>query len=288
MTAPGVPLDPPAPATVPGDLLPLTRLALLVLLGLSIANGIFLYLQPARAATGYAWSIKPALNAAFLGAGYLTGAVSAAVSLVLVRRWRSIQAMVWPLVVFGILMLIATVIHRDRFRWGYPLTWIWTAVYVAVPIGAAGVWLWQRRAEPERAGTGRIADPLSTVAAVIGVALVIVGALMYLLPTAAIDRWPWSITPLLARAFGAWYVLAGGILFVAGAFARSRSETAVPYLTVAAWNLLLVILPLTYRDTIHTDTTAFALWLALHLLTLLVCAAGAMRSLRMMRTVITT
>ena len=283
MIAPGTPLDTSTPAPVRGEILPVTRLALVGLLGLSIANGVFLYLQPSRAATGYAWSIKPAVSAAFLGAGYLTGAVASIVTLALVRRWRSIHTMVWPLAAFGTLTLIATVVHRDRFRWGYPLTWIWTAVYVAVPIGAVALWLRQHRDEPAGTGTSRLQEPLAAATAVVGAALVIVGALMYLAPGAAVDRWPWAITPLLARACGGWYVLAGGILVITVAAARTRAETAVPYLTVAAWNLLIVILPLAYGGSMRATTAVFVVWLTLHALALLVSATGAIRSLRLMR-----
>ncbi|HET9017624.1 MAG TPA: hypothetical protein VFN57_18630 [Thermomicrobiaceae bacterium] len=287
MTAPGLPLSTPAPAAEPGEILPITRVALFVLLGLGVANGVFLYLTPARAATGYAWSIKPAINAAFLGAGYLSGAFSAAVTLLAVRRWRAVRTMVWPLIAFGTLMLIATVVHRDRFRWGYPLTWVWTAVYVAVPLGTAGLWLLQRRAEPADTEPGG-RPPFAAEAAVTGAVLALVGVAIPLTPTAAIAHWPWAITPLLARAFGGWYILAGGILLVTALTARSAAETAVPSLTVACWSLLIIVLPLVHGEGVRTATMSFRAWVALHALALLVSAAVAARSLRRLRRATTT
>ena len=42
-----------------------TRAGIAVLLGLAILNAGFLYFLPARAATGYAWPIRPPISAAF-------------------------------------------------------------------------------------------------------------------------------------------------------------------------------------------------------------------------------
>ena len=45
-----------------------TRAGIWVLLVLAALNGLFLYFVPAQAETHYAWSIKPSVNAAFIGA----------------------------------------------------------------------------------------------------------------------------------------------------------------------------------------------------------------------------
>ena len=43
---------------------------------LAAANGLFLYFLPGQADTDYAWSIKPPVNAAFIGAGFLAGTLA--------------------------------------------------------------------------------------------------------------------------------------------------------------------------------------------------------------------
>jgi hypothetical protein len=58
-----------------------------------------------RAETEYAWSIEPPVNAVFIGAGFLAGTL--ATGLVLASS-----------------LLLATIIHNDRFRWDYPPTWV--------------------------------------------------------------------------------------------------------------------------------------------------------------------
>ena len=132
-----------------------TRAAVGVLLVLAILNAAFLYFLPARAATGYAWAIRPPISAAFLGAGYLAGVVATALAVLAARRWRSIQPLAVALVTLSVGLLAATLLHTDRFRWGYPPTWVWTGVYALAPIGVVIL------ARRQRANTIRpaIADP---------------------------------------------------------------------------------------------------------------------------------
>src|SRR5690242_7592402 len=112
-----------------GVLLRRTRAGVAVLLVLAVANGLFLYGFPGLADTEYAWSIKPAASAAFLGAGYIAGAVATALTVFAARRWRSVQPLGAALSVLSVLLIAATVIHAGKFRWLYPPTWVWTAVY---------------------------------------------------------------------------------------------------------------------------------------------------------------
>jgi hypothetical protein len=125
----------PSPPT--GGLRRSTRAAVGVLLVLAVLNAAFLYLVPARAATGYAWAIRPAISAGFLGAGYLAGVVATALTVLAARRWRSIQPLAVALVTLSVGLLAATLLHTARFRWGYPPTWVWTGVYALAPVGVA-------------------------------------------------------------------------------------------------------------------------------------------------------
>ena len=74
------------PANIPGALQPSTRAGVGGLLALAVLNAAFLYFLPARAATGYAWAIRPPISAAFLGAGYLAGVVATALVVLQARR----------------------------------------------------------------------------------------------------------------------------------------------------------------------------------------------------------
>ena len=112
----------------------ISRIGVWILFVLAAANGLCLYLLPGQADTDYAWSIKPAVNAAFIGAGFLAGTLATGLVLWKAKRWRTFSTLPIALWVLAITLLLATIIHRDRFKWDYPPTWVWTAVYAGVPI----------------------------------------------------------------------------------------------------------------------------------------------------------
>ena len=87
---------PPSPAcgTVPRAMVqPLTRYGVWILFVLAAANGLWLYLLPGQADTDYAWSIKPAVNAAFIGAGFLAGTLATGLVLWKAQRWRTFSTL---------------------------------------------------------------------------------------------------------------------------------------------------------------------------------------------------
>src|SRR3954467_11390004 len=135
-----------------GRVLPLTRAGIWVLAILAAANGLFLYFVPAQAETHYAWAIKPPINAAFIGAGFLAGTLATGLVLAFATRWRTFSTL--PIALWGLAtsLFTATLIHNDRFKFGYPPTWVWTFVYAAVPFAVPYLVLRQRRnadAEPQ-------------------------------------------------------------------------------------------------------------------------------------------
>ena len=226
----------------PGRLLTTSRVGVVVLLVLAVANGIFLYLAPAQAEPHYAWPIAPPVNAAFLGAGYLAGTVATALVVFFTRSWRSLRLLPLALVVLSVGLLAATIIHADRFRWDYPLTWIWTGVYAGVPFVVAVLWRRQERSAPPAPPAHPGLRTLRVASGVIG-ALVGAGAIaLYIAP--ATDLWPWPLTPLLGRALASWYALIATALLVSAWSLRRPSEALIPYATLLAWSVLLLALPL--------------------------------------------
>src|SRR5437764_9619599 len=130
-------------------MLGVTRTGLIVLFALAVANGAFLYPLPSRAEPDYAWAIKPPASAAMMGAGYLAGMLGTGLGAFAARRYSSVQALVPGFLGLGIVLLAATLIHADRFRWDYPPTWGWTAIYATLPLGAVLLWRRQNRLAPD-------------------------------------------------------------------------------------------------------------------------------------------
>jgi hypothetical protein len=250
----------------------LTRAGIWVLLVLAAANGVFLSLLPGLADTEYAWAIKPPVDAAFIGAGFLAGTVATGLVLATATRWRTFSTLPPALWVLASTLLAATLIHADRFRWGYPLTWIWALVYAGVPV-AVPFLVARQRAVGEREPP---ADPrLRTVrvlSALAGVPLAVGAIALFVAPVALGRHWPWPLTPLLARVVAGWYALFATMLVSCALGLRRRAEAIIPYATLAAWSVLLLALPLLYPD----DVEGAGLWIAV-MLALLALAAYALR-----------
>jgi hypothetical protein len=232
-----------APSAPTGGLQRSTRAAVGVLLVLAVLNAAFLYLLPARAATGYAWAIRPPISAAFLGGGYLAGVVATALAVLAARRWRSIQPLAVALVTLSVGLLAATLLHTARFRWGYPPTWVWTAVYGLAPVGVVIL------ARRQRAITIRpaIADPrlrlLRVLSLVFGAAMLAGAIALFAFPADLGRDWPWPLTTLLAQAIAAWIAMIAAALLWCAYDLRRTHEAFIPYATLGAWCLALLALP---------------------------------------------
>jgi hypothetical protein len=231
------------PSAPTGGLQRSTRAAVGVLLVLAVLNAAFLYLLPARAATGYAWAIRPPISAAFLGGGYLAGVVATALAVLAARRWRSIQPLAVALVTLSVGLLAATLLHTARFRWGYPPTWVWTAVYALAPVGVVIL------ARRQRAITIRpaIADPrlrlLRVLSLVFGAAMLAGAIALFAFPADLGRDWPWPLTTLLAQAIAAWIAMIAAALLWCAYDLRRTHEAFIPYATLGAWCLALLALP---------------------------------------------
>jgi hypothetical protein len=241
-----------------GRVLGLTRAGIWVLAVLAAANGLWLYLLPSEAETHYAWSIKPPVNAAFIGAGFLAGTLATGLVLASATRWRTFATLPVALWVLASSLLLATLIHNDRFKWSFPPTWVWTFVYAGVPLAIPFLVARQRAvadARPEADPRLRVVRILS---AGIGAAL-LVGAVIFFITTPGPESdWPWALTPLLSRAVAAWYALFGTMLVSCAIGLRRPAEAIVPYATLACWSVLLLALPLLHPD----DVSGAGLWIA--------------------------
>jgi hypothetical protein len=246
-----------------GQVLPLTRAGIWVLLVLAALNGLFLYFLPAQAETHYAWSIKPSVNAAFIGAGFLAGTVATGLVLAYATRWRSFSTLPIALWVLATTLLAATLIHNDRFKFDYPPTWVWTFVYAAVPIAIPFLVARQNAnadAEPQRDPK---LTPLRIVSAVFGVAILAGAIALYLAPVDLGKHWLWPLTPLLARAVAAWYMLFGTMLVSCAYGMRRPADAIIPYATLGSWSILLLLLPVLHDEQVSGGGLWYALMAAL-------------------------
>jgi hypothetical protein len=257
-----------------------SRAGVALLLALALANGICLYFVPAHAEANYAWAVVPPINAAFIGAGFLAGCIATALVTFVARSWRSLRMLALPLFVLATTLTVATLLHAAKFRWSYPPTWIWTAVYALVPIGIVLVW---RRQEGLPAPVADPAlRPLRASSLGLGAVLGAVGALLFAVPTEIATIWPWQITELTGRVLGSWYLMVGTSLLVCAVTLRRPHEVVIPYATLLAWTVLLLALPLLHTDQVNTGSWLDA-WVAMQIALLVLAAYALMRALPIMR-----
>jgi hypothetical protein len=190
--------------------LPVTRLvAAFVIIILVLAIWV-LYLHPDETDQFFAWTIKPRMTALAMGAGYAMGAYFFA-RVLLSPRWHRAGLGFLPITVFTIFMLLATVLHWDRFHQGTFSFALWVVVYVITPFLVPFIWLRNRAADPGTSEPSDLIVPsmVRQAAGIAGIAVSLFGILIFIIPDLAIRIWPWQLTPLTARVLAGWLMLPG-------------------------------------------------------------------------------
>jgi len=173
--------------------------------------GFQLFVFTERTDRYFAWTIDRPLTAAFLGAAYWS---SLAIEWTAARRrmWADARIAVPTAFTFTFLTFVATMLHIDRFHLGSEfetatraVTWIWIAVYTTVPVMMAVLAVRQWRAPgADPARVARLPVWLRWLLVNQAVLLAAVGIVLLVDPEQTGLRWPWELTPLTARAIGAW------------------------------------------------------------------------------------
>jgi hypothetical protein len=231
------------------------RAILLVAAVLVFLAGLQLTVFPTRTADWFAWTIDVPMTAVFLGAAYWSSAVLE-VAGARSARWGRARLAVWTVLAFTVLTLVVTLVHLDTFHLGaeHPtsarlVTWGWLAIYAGVPVVMAAGLVLQARGRGPVADVVRHPLPAGLRLLLVGLALVLLAAGVALLvaPTWAAEGWSWPLTPLTARAVGAWLVGLGW----AAAHARllDDADRVRPLgLTGAAFVVLEVVALLRHGD----------------------------------------
>jgi hypothetical protein len=190
----------------------------------------------------FSWTIDPPLTAAFMGAAYW----AAMVLLAWARQqtWARARTALPPVFTIALLLLIATLIHLDRFHHDL-FGRFWEAVYViVVPLLAYLIWSQARRAGPVRRQIRPLPGWLRGALCLQALVMLALGAALFVAPVDASSLWPWELTPLTGRAVGAFLIGFG----VAAGFAAAENDLvrlqgpALAYATLGALELLAVAL----------------------------------------------
>lgn len=218
-----------------------TRIISAVVVPFLILAFLVLYLTPEQSGERFAWEIKLAMTAAFMGAGYLGGAWLF-LNAIFGRRWHRVAAGFLPVTTFTIFMLLATIIHWDRFDLRHIPFLLWLGLYVITPLLVPLMW-WRNRetdsGEPEP--EDQTAPALARWSLrLLGVVLLVFAVTGFISPDWLISIWPWTLTPLTARIMSGWFALLGVGGLVIGSEIR-WSGWRVGLQSIGLWHLLVLI-----------------------------------------------
>jgi hypothetical protein len=239
-----------------------TRAVAIVIVPFLVVAAVLLFGFPDRTGELFAWAISPPLSAYMLASAYV-GGVWFFVGVAVTKGWHRVAPGFPAVVVFAGALLVATLLHLDRFSQNLSF-YAWIVLYATTPFIVA--WLaWMQRL----ADNGRMADPdcrvprgVRAVMLAVGAASLVTGAVMFIAPTLVIPLWAWDLTPLTARVLGAVLSLPG---VVAAGFLRDDRWSSFRILFQAQLVSLVAIVCslIAGREALHGDRLATPAFIAL-------------------------
>ena len=252
---------------------PVLSLGLAVLTVALIVVCLPLVVAPARTDRYFSWTIDVPLTAALLGASYWTAALFTLLS-AREREWSRVRAVMPGVLVAGTLILVATLVHIERFAMETVRGWIWLILYAGLPPGVLLLLALQRRAPGADPPAPRSIERWATVLlALAAAALLATGSALFAVPGTTGGWWLWPLTELTARMVGAW-LAAIGVTLVAvlleGDWTRARAAT-VYVAAVAAAHLATLA---RYPGTVQWDDVAAWAYVAFYAALFMVAVHG--------------
>ncbi len=171
-------------------MLPVTRWVSLAVFAILVPALVILWGMPGRTADAWAWTINPDLTPIFMGAGYGAGAYFFLRTSV-AERFHPSAAGIFGAAFFATLMLMATIIHWDRFNHGDapPIGAIvfygWLGVYIVSPVVVFALWWFNRRTDSGELAPGEAIVPARVrfAARAFAAAAFVAAAVLFLAPT---------------------------------------------------------------------------------------------------------
>jgi hypothetical protein len=189
--------------------LPFTRGLSIFIVPFLVVAWVILYLFPGHTARLWSWAIPAQMTSMVLASAYLGGAYFF-VRVAREQRWHHTGAGFPAVTTFAGLLGVATLLHWDKFLHHHVSFWLWAGLYFTTPFLVIGAWWANRRyAVPPGADDVLLRPVEQAVIAVVGLAALAQGVVMFVAPSAVIDLWPWPLTPLTCRVVAAVFCLGG-------------------------------------------------------------------------------
>ena len=219
---------------------PFTRIVAAIVVPFLVLAFLILYFFPQLSGERFAWSIQPNMTAMFMGAGYIGGAWLFT-NAIFGRRWHRVAPGFPAVTTFAATMLLATILHWDRFDLRHFPFLLWLGLYVVTPFLVLFVWL---RNKVTNSGAPEADDVIVPRIArwsllLLGILLLVFAVVGFISPSWLIGVWQWTLTPLTAHVMSGWFALLG-----VGGVVISRdsrwSAWKVGLQSIGVWQLLVL------------------------------------------------
>ncbi len=248
-----------------------TRLVAVGVVPILVLAWIILYFFPQLSGERFAWAIHPPMTAVYMGAGYLGGAwlfANAAFG----RAWHRVAPGYPPVAVFTIAMLLASILHWERFDPGHFPFQLWLGLYALTPLLIPLLW-WRNQKTAGRSAASRgpaVPKGVRWGLGLMGGLLLLFAAASFARPEWLAGIWVWPLTPLTARIVSGWIALLGaGGLSISGQRSWSAWKTGLE--SIALWHALVLAGAFVHRQDF---TAGLANWYLATVLLLLIGLGG--------------
>lgn len=187
-----------------------TRLVETLVATFSTLAFVILFFFPDHTGQLFAWPIKPHMSSLYIGGAYLGGVwLQAAVALG--KRWHRVHVGFPAMAGFTMFMLIATLLHWDRFSLGTPIFNIWLVFYAIAPFLLIAIWIYNKRTDPAvpEESDVVVSSTARLITRLVGTVVLVFVTAGFLYPDFFIRIWPWTLTPLTGRVMAGWLSVIG-------------------------------------------------------------------------------
>ena len=252
---------------------PEVRVGLYVLVAWLLAIGVSLFVFTEQTDRYFSWTIEPPLTAAFLGAAYWSGALLALAG-ARARDWTHARAH-RPGVgrddpaPAGHAHPPRPLPHGQRHRLG-----LVERVRGMPPVMAYLVVRQLRAAGPDPPRLAPFAMWFRRLLQIVVAGALTLGLALFLFPSEADAAWPWTLTPLTARAIAAG-ALGGAIFLALVAYEDDWLRVRSAMLSLAAFGALQLLAVARYPDTLDWDGSGAWIYVGALVATIVVGVLGS-------------